>query len=190
MIQVHNKRLWVIGGWDGSVRSDVWWSEDGTLWTQATEKVHEDFSAQVGHQVVSYKERLWIIGAESGGDVWSSEDGETWERETHNLGSNERSNNRAVVHDNRLWVIGGQSNSSGIGTIENDVWWTENGTDWTLTKASPQDFPPREQHGFVSYNNRLWVIGGSDSAVYHNEVWRSEDGVDWRLAYNDVLHFR
>ena len=194
-VAVHDGKLWVIGGFDGALKSDVWWSADGSSWTQATSAITTETNyTLIGHQVVSFNNRLWIIGGgEHGNQLWSSEDGANWVLSTSgniafHVALGARNNHQAVVHNNRLWVIGGRDG----GNFENDVWWTENGTDWTLAKASPQDFPSREQHGFVSYNNRLWVIGGSNvlSTGLKNDVWWSEDGANWRLGFSDVFQFQ
>ena len=211
--------LFLIGGWDSSERkhqNDVWRSADGETWKRVTENVNNtandtnDLNAQF--QVVSYKDRLWIVTAWRN-DIWASQeqgDGTmTWTQyrpgntpnTTHNLALNRRHNIRAVVHDNQLWVVGGVS----AGHYKNDVWWSEDGLNWTRVlnpnSTNPNDpnnnpnadepgFPPREKHGFVSYNNRLWVIGGHIGAAHKNDVWRSEDGVNWRLGFHDVFQFR
>ena len=123
------------------------------------------------------------------------------------------------MHDNKLWVIGGRHQ---IVRFENDVWRSADGETLDLEKwdlvvdaihvddaidvdsdRKPEfvsgPFPPRQKHGFVSYNNRLWVIGGHGPGHgrdgvgglrRYNDVWRSEDGVNWRLGVHDVFEFQ
>ena len=214
--------LFLIGGWDGGdhnvqgqvgFKNDVWRSADGETWEKVTESVNNfpEDGLKGGFQVVSYNEQLWIITALRN-DIWASQEQEngkmTWThyRPTsvpnittyHNLLLGLRHNNQAVVHDNKLWVIGG--NNAGI--FNNDVWWSDNGLHWTRVLNPNVDglgFPPREQYGFVSYNNRLWVIGGNcnenkETCIVEprgkNDVWRSEDGVNWRLGFHDVFEFQ
>ena len=198
--------LWLIGGWDSVAKefgSDVWRSEDGETWEPVTSELHSDYVPGKGHQLVSYKNQLWLIGYwDHNNQVWRSDNGEDWVRlEGSTDFSLERAlgtrhfNNRAVVHNNRLWLIPGSEATRKQSSSE--ILWTQNGTDWTKEEV---DFPRRHLHGFVSYNNRLWVIGGvhsyyketptSNSYVtfYRNDVWRSsEDGLDWRFGYKDVF---
>lgn len=69
-------KIWVIGGTDGSqVFNDVWYSEDGIIWTQATASA--PFLARYGHTSVPFDNRMWVIGGNdnAGGvfkDVWYS----------------------------------------------------------------------------------------------------------------------
>ena len=89
-VVVHNNRLWVIGGLDGSGRkNDVWWSVDGVNWTEVPNN-GKRFSPRNDHQAVSFKDKLWVIGGSEGpndgttddskDDIWYSEDdGRTWE---------------------------------------------------------------------------------------------------------------
>ena len=77
---VFNGKLWVIGGFDGSNRlDDVWSSEDGVTWEEATDEA--DWDARSGHSSVVFDGKMWVIGgfgANRLGDVWSSEDGANW----------------------------------------------------------------------------------------------------------------
>ncbi len=43
------------------------------------------------------------------------------------------------------------------------------------------DFPVRNGHGSVVFNNKIWVIGGSIGS-YRNDVWSSSDGLNWELV--------
>ncbi|HEY9072115.1 MAG TPA: Ig-like domain-containing protein [Candidatus Ozemobacteraceae bacterium] len=69
---------------------------------------------------------------------------------------------------------------------------TTAGTIWT--QLLPSDFTAtdrfgvRRGHATVSFNDRLWVIGGSDGFTLLNDVWSSADGVTWRqeLAHTDT----
>ena len=56
------------------------------------------------------------------------------------------------------------------------------GVDWegaTLNAA----FSKRHLHGFLYYDEYLWVIGGADFTYPHlKDVWRSSNGADWELV--------
>ena len=149
----HNDLLWVIGGdacavdangacaVDGAnniryVRAnDVWWSEDGATWIEATKNAPARFSGRHHHKVVSHNDLLWVIGGthdaiRSKNDVWWSEDGKTWTEATNNADFSRRTSHQVVVHNNRLWVIGGNADD-GSGR-KNDVWRSEDGVNWRL----------------------------------------------------------
>ncbi|HEY5757715.1 MAG TPA: Ig-like domain-containing protein [Steroidobacter sp.] len=86
-------------------------------------------------------------------------------------------NHRLVAHDGRLWRIGGE-----LAFYPN---WSRNGMRWTTT-SSFGIFGTREYAGAVSFNGKLWVIGGhgrsigaSGPSVPLNDVWSSTDGDTW-----------
>jgi hypothetical protein len=76
----YDNALWVMGGWNGSSDlNDVWFSEDGTHWTQASGTA--GWSARDSSGAVVYNGAMWVLGggvnASSGGsnDVWFSSPG-------------------------------------------------------------------------------------------------------------------
>jgi hypothetical protein len=69
-------RIWVSGGYvegRGAV-NDVWYTKDGIDWTRATESA--DFVGRIGHQMIPFKGKLWILGGTDNqaarSDVWYS----------------------------------------------------------------------------------------------------------------------
>ncbi len=54
-------KMWVMGGYGGgNVYSDVWYSEDGVTWTQATGSA--PWNGRFGHQSLVYDDKMWVIG--------------------------------------------------------------------------------------------------------------------------------
>ena len=51
----------------------------------------------------------------------------------------------------------------------NDVWSSPDGANWTEVTASP-GWNARVSPGVVSFNNRMWVMGGSDDSGDYNDV--------------------
>lgn len=97
----------------------------------------------------------------------------------------------ALVFKDRLYVIGGIGNSGGAKVDYNDVWSSVDGKTWR-EETSSAGFSPRNEHGSVVFNGKLWVIGGVDSNVNSNnknDVWNSEDGKTWTqvLAHDGTI---
>lgn len=60
----------MIGGYDddrGSSSSEVWYTENGTSWSLATNE--PGFSARAGHTLTVYKDKMWVIGGENSDDA-------------------------------------------------------------------------------------------------------------------------
>ncbi|PIS12247.1 hypothetical protein COT70_01920, partial [candidate division WWE3 bacterium CG09_land_8_20_14_0_10_47_33] len=55
-----NTKMWVIGGDDGTNKSDVWYSTDGITWAQATSSA--EWSARRDHTSVVFDSKMWVIG--------------------------------------------------------------------------------------------------------------------------------
>ena len=73
---VYSGRIWVSGGYVEGVgaANDVWYTKDGVEWKQATESA--DFVGRIGHQMVNFKGKLWILGGTDNrvarNDIWYS----------------------------------------------------------------------------------------------------------------------
>lgn len=94
-----------------------------------------------------------------------------------------RRQHASVVFDNKMWVIGGYDSFSSEG-LKNDVWYSDDGANWTLAITNAP-FSSRSGHTAVVFDNKIWVIGGvEEAAINKNDVWFSADGVNWSLATN------
>jgi hypothetical protein len=124
-----------------------------------------------------------VIGGNDGtrkNDVWSSSDGANWTLATGGAAFTPRYAHSATVFDPgggaRIWVIGGDD-----GTFRNDVWSSADGVNWApATVTSP--FSGRVGHACLSYDDKLWLIGGFDGVNALNDVWSSDDGENWTLV--------
>lgn len=131
---VFKKKLWLIGGVteniisDKTMCKDIWSSVDGITWKK--ELVNVPFMGRVNHQVVVFKDKLWLIaGANSKklqNDIWSSVDGITWKQEVVNAPFTARVGHQVVVYKDKLWLIGGLDSKSD----QNDVWQSVDGKIW------------------------------------------------------------
>ena len=180
---LHNGRLYVLGGHDGTRRNDVWSSFDGRSWRQEKANNSAGWSPRVNHQAVSHNGRLYVLGGFDGGrkkDVWSSADGKSWTLETGSAGWSSRERHQAVSHHGRLYVLGGLD-----GSAQNDVWSSVDGKSWMLVTMNAA-WSVRRDHQVVSHNERLYVLGGATGVgVRKNDVWSSVDGKSWQQEKAD-----
>ena len=175
-VAVANGKMWVMGGWDGARRNDVWSSSDGVSWTQETASA--DWVGRSYHEAVGFDNKVWIFGGHDGSnarnDVWSSANGSSW---TNTVGQIERRHGHmSVIHDGKMWVIGGLNGATG--TFFNDVYYSSDGTNWTRATNSAS-WPGRMAGALLSFDNKLWIMGGWSGTTRLNDVWSSSDGVTW-----------
>lgn len=168
---VFQDKIWVIGGvnyYTREVTNDVWASEDGKHWIQITSNA--PFSPRWDQAVEIFQGKIWLIGGMDleGNvfkDVWVSEDGKNWELQTENPPWKERQGHALLTFQNKLWLIGRWNDKD----KENDVWYTENGTEW---KILPTPWEGREDFGALVFQNKIWIMGGMNNEwSWKNDVW-------------------
>jgi hypothetical protein len=171
---VFRDRIWVIGGYRGnnldSLANDVWYSDNGISWKQATPGA--EFSPRSDLSSFVYQDKLWVIGGRDRtgylNDVWYSGDGIHWTRATASAPFIQGINN-AVVFDNRIWVI---QNSNNAMEISRGIWYSYDGITWTEIMSSPEFFKREYTSGqphLTVFNNRLWVFQrhNSDTGIWY-----------------------
>ncbi|KAG1649000.1 Succinate dehydrogenase flavoprotein subunit [Nymphon striatum] len=103
-------------------KNDVWYSENGIDWVQATPNAA--FAPRAYHTSVVYKKRMWVLGGNWGSNTtesaWCSKDGITWEKATQQEFL-KRHGHTTTVFDNKMWVINGHDGY----TSKNDIWVLE-----------------------------------------------------------------
>lgn len=184
------KRMFIIGGhlWTpsgGDINyNDVWSSENGISWKLETEQA--EFPPIEQHQVVEFKDKLWLFPNKQTQDIWSSEDGVNWL--SHNLNIPIMAVYTAILND-RIWVFGNDEIYSSE-TGENWVLEVDNWSDLIVTESSA---PPskRFRGQSVVFNDKIWIIAGqsfNDNSA-KNDVWSTLDGINWLLE-NDNAQFQ
>ena len=101
--------MWVIGGFGGgcsmSICSDVWYSTDGSSWTQSTSNLG---AGSFGHSAASTSSNIWVFGGNYGSSnlSWYSSDGITWTSMSFPSGTYNRSDSNNVFFDGAIWFAG------------------------------------------------------------------------------------
>ena len=187
--------LYLSGGDDSDrdLLNAVWRSVDGgASWVSVT--VFAD-TPRADHSMVSYNDKLYIIGGRlpggdsSSGEVLSSSDGVNWEPagtiETTLTGQTGGYGRAAVVHNNTLFIIGGEI----LDAIQvNNRPFTDSfaidkdGTIRTLTVSN--DLPAYSYASAVSFKGTIYRIGGFAGGSSQNDIWSSADGQNWTRLGN------
>ena len=131
--------IYTIGGSSsltlGSLRDDVWKSDNaGVTWNQVTTSGTR-FSARFGHSSVGIDNAIYVIGGSPGtsnrsDEVWKSENnGVNWAQVATGTRFSARTFHSSVVLGKDIYVIGGLA--SGSNNNLNDVWKsTDGGVTW------------------------------------------------------------
>ena len=159
-VVVYKNKLWIVGGSISSGRADqtptrflndVWSSNDGVNWTQAT--ANAPWKPREDQTTLVFDDKIWVIGGGRGehSDVWSSADGKNWSLATENAPWGSRHGNGGAVFDGKMWIYGG---------IElNDVWSSSDGKTWKkVFEHAP--WSTRSAYYSVAYKDRLWIFSG------------------------------
>ena len=160
--------LFVIGGWDGKRKNDVWKSTDGRTWTKLCDA---PFCARMEFGAAAFSGRIWVVGGNTSlghlSDVWSSADGISWRLETNAPGFSGRRGHELVAHGGRLRVIGGVVDND---TYFGDIWSSADGVTWEKD-AGNEGFVPSGYMGAASHNGRLFIASGLTKNTYLSGIW-------------------
>lgn len=199
----YNNKMWLLGGWnpDDKVHfphicnSEVWSSEDGTLWTLMTKNAPWEGRHTAGYAV--HNEHMWIVGGDCNQghyqhDVWNSTDGIHWNCVNDQVPWGPRALHYTVVFNNKIWIMGGQTVPQFAPASEifyTDVWNSVDGVQWTQITDNAPWGPRGIIGGSVVFNKRIWILGGGTydtpdkpQRIYYNDVWSSADGIHWEQS--------
>lgn len=198
---VFGDRMWIMGGWHNgrlpgaSASSQVWSSQDGAKWEQATDQA--GWSPRLGAAGVVFDGKMWVLGGVERyydgtevhlrNDVWYSADGKEWKQATSEAAWPARAYHAAAAFDGKLWVFGGGNYLPTYAAL-NDVWSSPDGVTWTQVTASAP-WPPRIWFSSAVHRDRMWVLGGwsNNPSQNWNDVWHTSDGQNWeRLETADI----
>ena len=171
-----NGRHWLVTG-NYDAPNQVWSSADGSNWQLET--AGANFPARNDFKLLAFKNALWVIGGVSLStngvlsDVWTSSDGRTWTQATAGAFP-ARTFFAASASDSAMCIAGGQFPAT---QLANDVWCSTDGATWSATTTAAP-WGGRAFAELVSFNGRLWILGGFWGGVYA-DIWSSADGVSW-----------
>ncbi len=108
-VVVHNNKLFVVAG---SGKNDVWYTRDGTTWQQATSQLSTDFPHFWRPELISYNNKLILIGgretdvggSNEKGVYISEDDGKNWIRHEFNHSADLAYVDILFVYNNKLWL--------------------------------------------------------------------------------------
>jgi len=143
---------------------------------------------------VVFKERLWIMGGWFNSyeapprDVWSSSDGKHWDLVQPCAPWLHSDLPMSLVFQDRMWMMGGWYNGRLPGhSASNQVWCSTDGVEWQQV-TSHAGWSPRIAAGAVVFQDRMWILGGTENYYFgdetstKNDVWSSADGEHWELV--------
>lgn len=184
-----------------SLAAAVTWSfttafDEGRSWNLEHADTTETgtFSQRSEHVMISFNEKLWIIGGFDGfnylNDIWSSSDGSSWTQETAAAAFAARSGHACIVQGGKIWLTGGYSDSNGL---FDDVWNSSDGKNWVRVNSSA-DYYARANHTMAAFANKIWVIAGESAdnngfATLLDDCWSSADGLTWQQHSSIVAFF-
>ena len=123
--------------------------------------------------------------------IWRSYDGINWVKISDNLPFKSRKWFSTAVFDNKMWITGGASytligDDVKINTYYNtDAWYSSDGVNWNIA-TNYTGFSGRILHKTISFDNRLWLIGGFNGTGDETDTWVTSNGVTWNklTSYN------
>ena len=167
---VFDSKIWVMGGYDGNYRNDVWSSTDGKTWTQVDAAA--EWEVRYGHTSVVFPpdgagKKIWVIGGtdvdyDDLNDVWSSDNGQTWGKGTgltHTVSSAS-----TVEYKGRLWSLGGNEDGTKVFLSSADP-----ATGWTAENTLESAINATQA---VVFKNRIWLLGGDYDRARTDKVWK------------------
>jgi dihydrofolate reductase len=181
---VYNNALWVIAGYSGNERNDVWYSTDGATWVAATNSA--EFPGRHRHESIVFDNKMWVLaGYPNLCDAWYTSNGSQWIAATVNGVGGVAEGFSVLNYNGKIWKIAG-----GRGDESNQVFSSADGVTWTQV-TSQAAFEKRGYHASIVFNNKMWVIGGETPVTTindkvmggkQNDVWNSTDGINWNLV--------
>lgn len=203
--------FWIYGGhkvFSDSTTNDILRSYDGITWE--TVKEHAPWTGRRNFNLLSFKNKLWIIAGKSDrdangnkytlngdalnragwpGDIWNSDDGINWNKVADHGPWETRLGAAVGVFKDKMYLIGGQSLTNWH--LYQDIYETTDGQNWNKVGSIPNDTigvrESREgigEHTILEFNNQFILFGGERASSFHRMDWvlSSSDALNWKVA--------
>ena len=178
-----NGKLMLAGGRRfGHFTKDVWASEKGFVW-QKQQAISEIFDADYASDgsLIQFNNSVWYASLNK---VYKSSDGTNWQEMSAEDGANYPESTfgrfQMVSMNNKLWLIQSKDGFGGDPLV-NKTYQSDDGITWSEVVNSGPSFANKTNFSVASFNNTLWVIGGSTNGSNNsNDVWSSQDGTNWQ----------
>ena len=137
-----------------------------------------------GHSAVLFNDRFVIMGGATSAGIGSiantriSTDGINWEVAPANYTAIRL--HKSLVYDGKIWLFGGRNDqeATNLGSIYNISDISPEGS-WNLVTDSP-GFKSRIAYSSVVFNDKMYIIGGTDLSGKFSTVLSSTDGLNWQ----------
>ena len=156
---------------------------------QRIEKKSPEFSYRFDASFIAFKNKLFVIGGIQYADddtcnneIWTSKDGLSWTQAKKNAAFSARSRHQIIEFNNALWLYGGEVCMDQGSYFSNELWRSEDGTNWTQVPINTP-MSSRSNHSFIVFNGKMWIFGG---AFGNTEIWSSSEGSYWEKAVTDA----
>ncbi len=182
-------KVYLMGGLineAGGNTNDIWSTSNMTTWNQILSNDPNTGSRWsprgLFNSAVYFQDKLWVLGNKDdpagSNDIWSSSDGITWTQMGNGPWS-ARDTHSVAVFNNKLWILGGQSSNGTSFYQLNDVWSSSDGINWNQA-TSNAPWTPRANSASVVFNNKLWILGGTNNnGANYGDVWSTANGINW-----------
>ena len=192
--------LFVVGGDYQNYLFDVWSSTDGETWTQKSAALNSVLGNRILYGACSHNGNLYVLGGQNDitdisyanrfEDVWRSPDGINWTQIVTNqdfLGKN--ISGACTSFNGKIWVIGGgvyDNYADSATRWTNEVWSSPDGITWEQQPNAP--FGKRVYDDVIVWDDKLWMIGGSDSGGNFSDIWYMTKKGVWR-QFKDIPYY-
>lgn len=207
VLLVYNNKLYAIGGSrlygkditgttpESSIKWRIMSSSDGINWDDCTVNQVNAPSGRCFPQVCVHNGKIVLRRGKSlsfgmwqnvsHSDTYQTTDGTNWTKvsATPTSGTN-RSDDAMFSFNGKLWITGGYASYISTTNVKEDVWSSsDNGATWVQETSASGDKLGRLGHSVVSYNGKLYMIGGEyfdgSSRVGYSKVLESVNGINW-----------
>ncbi|HMU10677.1 MAG TPA: hypothetical protein PKC54_11750 [Ferruginibacter sp.] len=142
-------------------------------WTEHTSNA--PFPKSYNFQLFNLRDTLWAFHPEGN---WYSVNGREWTKSILSNSINNLAFLDYVVFKNSILGLGHFEGNIEHHTLTTEIYQTTDMKTWNVL-AKESNLPMRFfYHPFV-FNNKIWIIGGSNGNDSFADIWNSEDGIHW-----------